>query len=326
MGALTVKNESMESSESRAVRKNRFRAILFFFLAGLAGLVGLLMFTQYMGRIKKALPGAAASTSSVVVAAMDIPIATRLETKHMTVSPWPKESVPIGTFSKAETLIGRTVRQAIIKSEPILERRLADVKQGQGIAALLDPGLRAMAVEVNSVVGVAGFVQPGDYVDVITTMSPDSETKRDLNRRADKISKIILQNIKVLAVGEHLTTEGREPVTVKVVTLAVSAEQSERLALGSLHGRIQLTIRPRIDQQYEATAGVTPFMLLAPDQGTVTEVPKEKVREVVVVKRIEDRRRPQKETAPAPAAPTVEIIRGNRVEERKLRSYEPASQ
>jgi pilus assembly protein CpaB len=284
-----------------------------------------LMFTQYINRIKKTLPTASVDTQAVVVAAMDVPIATRLEKRHLAMTAWPKQNVPEGSFRQMNEVVGRTLRQSIVKNEPILEKRLADVKQGQGMAALLDDGLRAMAVEVNSVVGVAGFVQPGDYVDVITTMSPDDETKRDLGRKADKISKIILQNIKVLAVGEHLSTEGREPVKVKVVTLAVTADESERLALGSLHGRILLTIRPRVDQQIEATAGVTPFMLLSPDRGMVHEAPKEKIKEVVVVRRIETRR-PVKETPAAPASQTVEIIRGNRIEERKLRSYETATQ
>jgi pilus assembly protein CpaB len=310
----------MESPANRVVRQNRIRAILFFVLAGIAGLVGLLMFTQYVNRIKKAIP-TATDTQGVVVAAMDMPIATRLEKRHLAVSAWPRQSLPEGSFGKMADLVGRTVRQSIVKNEPILEKMLADVKQGQGLAALLDEGLRAMAVEVNSVVGVAGFVQPGDFVDVITTMSPDEETRRDLGRKADKISKIILQNIKVLAVGEHLATQGREPVKVQVVTLAVTAEESERLALASQHGRIILTIRPRIDQQIEATVGVTPIMLLAPDQGAVAEAPKEKVRETVVVRRVEVRRAAPKEVAaPPPAAPTVEIIRGNRIEERKLRT------
>jgi pilus assembly protein CpaB len=175
-------------------------------------------------------------------------------------------------------------------------------------------------------VGVAGFVQPGDYVDVITTMGLDGETKKDLNSEAGTIAKIILQNIKVLAVGEHLATEGREPVKVKVVTVAVTPEQSERLALGSRHGRVILTIRPRIDQEIEATAGITPLKLLSPDEGARIAARRERESEPVVTKRFVDRRRPAKKEEvappPAPATPTVEIIRGNKVEERKLRSYD----
>lgn len=322
-----MKSGSPESSESRVVQKNRLRAIIFLILAGVAGLAGLWMVTQYINSIKKAIPRVSADIQMVVVASMDIPIATRLDAKHLTVSPWPKQGVPEGSYSKAADLVGHTVRQSIVKGEPFLDRKVIDGKQGQGMAALLDIGIRAMAVEVDSVVGVAGFVQPGDYVDVITIMNLDEEAQKDRNSEANTIAKIILQNIKVLAVGEHLATEGREAVKVKVVTLAVTPGQSERLALGSRHGRILLTIRPRIDQEIEATAGITPLKLLTPDQGARIGVVKEREQEPVIARRSVDRRRPSKKedvvVAPAaPAIPTVEIIRGSRVEERKMRSYD----
>jgi pilus assembly protein CpaB len=187
------------------------------------------------------------------------------------------------------------------------------------MAALLDEGMRAMAVEVDAVVGVAGFVQPGDIVDVITTMDPDDETKEQLANEADRISKIILQNIKVLAVGEHLSTEGRKPVKVKVVTLSVTPDQSERLALGSQHGRIQLTMRSRIDLKQEPTAGVTPLDLLTPDEGAEVAV---RDKDTIPRRTYGSRRKKKDDKETAPAAPTVEIIRGTRIEERKLRTYD----
>jgi pilus assembly protein CpaB len=318
----SMKNPNADSPENHAVRRNRLRAILFFVLAVVAGSAGLFIFTQYINKIKKTLPAGSDTTQPVIVAAMDIPIATRLESRHVIVVGWPKQNVPEGSHGNLKDVVGRTVRQAMVKDEPILDKRLADSKQGQGIAALLDPGLRAMAVEVDSVVGVAGFVQPGDFVDVITTMSPDEETKKTLNSEADRISRIILQNIKVLAVGEHLSTEGREPVKVKVVTLAVSAQQSEQLALGSQYGRILLTIRPRVDTRVTQTTGISPKRLLAPDAGTTVAPPQE--TETTSHHSSEHRRRAEKTEgalptlAPPPGAPTVEIIRGNRVEERKL--------
>jgi len=308
-----------DSPESRIVRKNRVRALVFFLLAGVAGLSGLALFVRYMDQIKKSLPAAAADTRPVVVAAMEVPIAMRLEQKHLRVIDWPRKHVPPGAFAKAEELLGRTVRQSILKDEPFLASRLADDKLGQGMAALLDPGVRAMAVQVDSVVGVAGFVQPGDFVDVITTMSPDEDTKKTLENEAAKISKIILQNIRVLAVGEHLSTQGREPVKVQVVTLAVTPEQSEKLALGTQYGKIQLTIRSRIDQALAATAGVTPLNLLSPDEGAVKEKPVEPVQ---IARRSGSRRERPEEKPSEPESATVEIIRGTRIEERKLRSVE----
>jgi pilus assembly protein CpaC len=154
----------------------------------------------------------------------------------------------------------------MVKGEPFLDSRLADQSRGRGLAAILREGTRAMAVKVDQVIGVAGFVQPGDYVDVITTMKPDDVTRHAMGDNA-RVSKIILQDIRVLAAGEHLSTEGHKPVKVQVVTLEVTPEQSERLALASQHGSIQLTMRSHIDQGVVATAGVTPLTLLAGDDG-----------------------------------------------------------
>jgi pilus assembly protein CpaB len=308
-----------DSPESRAVRKSRVRAIIFFMLAVVAGLAGVVLFVQYMDRVKEALPRAAADTQPVVTAAMDVPIAIRLEAKHLVLTDWPRQQVPEGSFRKIEGVVGRTVRQSLVKGEPLLAGRLADEKRGQGMAALLDPGVRAMAVGVGSVVGVAGFVQPGDVVDVITIMKPDTETRDVLDNEAATISKIVLQNIKVLAVGGHMATKGRKPVKVKVVTLAVTPGQSERLALATRYGSIQLVIRSRIDQAFVPTAGVTPLMLLAPDEGAEVWTYGEK--EPVVVRRRP--RRPKVEEKPrGPESSTVEIIRGTRVEKRRVRSYE----
>ncbi len=313
-----------DSPEARVVGQNRARAILFFVLAGLAGVAGIVLFVQYMDRIKGALPRAAAQTTPVVVAAMDVPIAVRLEERHLALARWPKDNVPEGSFRELKQVMGRTVQQSMVKGEPLLRRRLADEKHGKGMAALVDKGMRAMAVKVDAVVGVAGFVQPGDYVDVITTMTPDTETEEELDNEAAKISKIILQNIKVLAVGEHLTTEGRKPVKVKVVTLAVTPEESERLALGSQHGKIQLTMRSRVDQEEALTAGVTPVKLLSPDQGAEPEAPapEERAQRRYPRQRKRDKEKEEEEEK-KPEAPVVEILRGTKVEERKLRPTGP---
>ena len=321
-----------ESPEARVVSKNRARALMFFVMAVLASVAGMLLFVQYIDRIKSAFAGQAAETAPVVVAAIDLPIATRIEEKHIEVVHWPKSHVPDGTFNNTKSVLGRTLRQAMVKGEVILKQRLADEKDGAGMAALLSEGQRAMSVKVDAVVGVAGFVKPGDMVDVITVMKPDEESEEILEIEAAKVSKIILQNIKVLAVGEHLETGGRNAVKVKVVTLAVTPEQSEKLALASLHGKIQLTMRSPIDLEKSSTVGVTPLMLLMPDEGAKlpeirvaeTEDDTESVEPVSKKKRKKKSKEKEKEVEapPKPEAPVVEILRGGRVEERKLRPSE----
>jgi pilus assembly protein CpaB len=308
----------------RLVRKIRLRALLFFGLALVAGALAVFLVKSYMDRASAAAPADVLPTQTVVVAAADLPIGTTLERKHLALAGWPAERTPHGSFDAVELVIGRAIQQNLVEGEPVLAARLADPERGQGMAAILRDGHRAMGVKVDQVIGIAGFVQPGDYVDVITTMRPDDETLAVLDRDTARISKIILQNIRVLAVGEHLATDAHKPVTVSVVTLEVLPDQAEALALASQHGDIQLTMRSRVDQGSVATAGVTPLQLLAPDEGA--EVPKIAVtpppEPPKVSKRKVRRRTKKKEVAkapPKPERPVVEILRGTKVEERKLR-------
>jgi pilus assembly protein CpaB len=304
---------SAEAPENRVVSQIRVRAFLFLLLAIVAGGGAVVLFKQYLDRVR----GAGKTTgpvAHVVVASVNIPIASRLDEKQLALIEWPKESVPEGAFTALKDVVGQTVQTNLVKGEPVLKERLADEAEGRGLAALLADGMRAMAVRVDSVVGVAGFVKPGDYVDVLTTMSPDEETQTTLAEQAARVSKIILQNVLVLAVGEHLSTEGNKPVKVQVVTLGVTPEESEKLALSSTYGRLTLTLRSRIDQKLAATAGVAPVDLLAPDDQVGTRVEPEKPRRTFRTQRVREEPKPA-----APAAPVVEILRGNKIEERTLR-------
>ena len=314
-----------EAPETRAVSQIRIRALLFLLLAVGAGLGAVFLFKQYLDRMRSATD-AATQTVPVLVAAMDVPIATRLEAKHIAVVQWPKAHAPVGVLSTSKDVVDHTLRTNLVKGEPILKERLADEKEGRGLAALLAEGMRAMAVGVDSAVGVAGFVQPGDYVDVLTTMSPDDETRKALGTEPARMSKIILQNVLVLAVDDHLTSEaGGKATPVKVVTLGVTPEESERLALADQHGQLTLTMRARIDQKIAATAGITPVQLLTPDEGAAEHQVVEPVQPRITLRPTHSRRREPVEVAapaaaPPPEAPVVEILRGSKVEQRKLRA------
>lgn len=326
-------NATPSAPGNRVVRKIRIRAILFLAAAAVAGVAAVFLVKTYLDQARQHSRAAPLETVPVVVASLDLPIGQRVEAEQVAVARWPADFAPAGSFQRADEVVGQTLRQAVVKGEPLLGSRLATRAEGQGLAAILDPGARAMAVKVDQVVGIAGFVQPGDYVDVIATITPDDETRAALASQAAKMSKIILQNIKVLAVGEHMSTDGRKPVKVQVVTLEVSPEGSERLALASQHGSIQLTMRPPVDQEAVATGAVTPLALLAPD----ADAPKLAVKAAAESDRDDEARRrrhsrhrarreakrppPRKVEAAAPRPPVVEILRGtSKVEERKLRS------
>jgi pilus assembly protein CpaB len=321
-----MKAVSNISGSNRIVRKIRVRAIMFLILALVAGVGAVMLVKNYLDRMKAVRAAAPSATVKVVVAAIDIPIGTPLTKQQLATTSWPVKHVPNGAFGNPSEVLDRTVQQTIVKGEPILKERLADEKAGRGLTAILAKGTRAMAVKVNQVVGVAGFVKPGDYVDVIVTMSPDEESKRVVQKlkKAARVSKIFLQNIKVLAVGQHMATQGTKPVKVQVVTLEVNPIQSERLALASRHGSIQLTMRSRVDQDSVPTSGITPIALLSPDEGSEEIEPaqassSEKSTERWMARRRRRRVKKVEVKEPKPKAPVVEVLRGNRIEQRKLR-------
>ncbi|HSD86208.1 MAG TPA: Flp pilus assembly protein CpaB [Kofleriaceae bacterium] len=309
------------------------RAVLFLTAAIVAGLGAVFLVKVYLDQARRRSAAASVETTSVVVAAKDIPSGQRLEATDLELIRWPAGHTPTGTYTKVDEVIGQTSRDNMVAGEPVLQERLANKDQGQGLAAILDSGARAMAVKVDQVVGIAGFVRPGDRVDVITTIATDEETRSALANKAQKMSKIILQDIRVLAVGEHLSTDGHKPVKVQVVTLEVQPEQSERLALASQYGTIQLTMRARVDRETVETEGVTPLALLSPE-GDVTPVAAPATPSTVVAKdepRTQQNRRPVRRVAqpvaekqaapPSPQTPSViEILRGtSKVEERKIK-------
>lgn len=317
---------------SRVGRKVRARAALFLAAAVIAGIAAMFLVKVYLDQARRRAGAAPVATVTVVVAATDLKGGQLLDANNVALVQWPAANVPAGAFQRVEQVVGQTLRQELVASEPVLEKRLASKSLGQGLAAVLDPGARAMGVKVDQVVGIAGFVQPHDRVDVITTIPMDDEMRAALGSKAQKVSKIILQDIRVLAVGEHLSTDGTKPVKVQVVTLEVQPDQSERLALASLYGSIQLTMRSRVDRKSVETDGVTPLALLAVELPPIVETAPPAAKEAAAAPRPKTARRRQRvrelEVAvPTPAAkpaaqqpPVIEILRGTtKVEERKIK-------
>jgi pilus assembly protein CpaB len=194
-----------------------------------------------------------AATTSVVAAATDLKLGTLLTKTNLTtieiVGPLPK-----GAILRADLAAGRGVIADIYQGEPILESRLAPVGSGGGLAATIPDGMRACAVKVDEVVGVAGFVTPGMRVDVlISGIPPNSATA---NVTTGQKVKTLLQNIQVLSAGTDIQKDNEgKPQQVQVVNLLVSPEQAEILSLASSQTHIQLVLRNPLDTQIAATPG-----------------------------------------------------------------------
>jgi pilus assembly protein CpaB len=188
-------------------------------------------------------------TSMVAVALQEEPWGTQLTAEMLKLVPFPNESLPQGYFSALESLEGRVLLTKVTTNEPILESKLAplDVTTG-GVAAVTDPEKRAMAVKVDEVVGVAGFVNPGNRVDVLVTF-----------RQEPPVTKIVLQNVLVLAIGTEIERRGKEQeaLPVKVITLEVTPQEAEKLALASTEGKLRLALRNQLNSQAVLTKGET---------------------------------------------------------------------
>jgi pilus assembly protein CpaB len=232
------------------------------------------------------------ATQAVVVAAANLPLGAELKAEDLTVMAFPAGKAPEGTFSQPSEIIGRGIIVPIVKNEPVLKAKLASKEAGSGLPPVIPEGMRAVSVRVDEVVGVAGYVLPGNRVDVLATANPSDQ-------RSDTTTKVILSNVQVLTAGTRMEQdqENTKPVAVTVVTLLVFPEQSERLALASTEGKIQLALRNPMDTGTPFTTGIRPGMLLG------MTAP----RAMIV-------RKPATPGAPAiiVPAPTIEMIKGDK--------------
>ena len=233
-------------------------------------------------------------TRPVVVAASDLDIGTELGRDDVRVIEWPANAVPANAIGDPKEVIGRGLILPVIQNEPILPMKLASKEAGAGLPPSIPPGLRAVSVRVNEVIGVAGYVLPGTRVDVVATVNPGDS-------KGEMTSKVILTNVQVLAAGTKIErdTERNKPMPVSVVTLLVDPDEAERLTLAASEGKIQLALRNPLDKTTTVTHGVRPAMLLGM---------------AVPVRRVASARARAAEAGPAapPELPTVEVIRGDK--------------
>jgi pilus assembly protein CpaB len=216
---------------------------------GLIAAYGIYNFLSYK---QKETDSLRASNQEIVVAAQDIPPGTTINEEvikkgMIKTTPWPKNSIPVGAFSSPQQVVGKINRVKILANEPILESRLAG--EGAGLTVRLEAGKRALAVRVDEIIGVSGFIVPDDRVDVILTTTP-------LGANQDaKVSKIVLQNKRVLSVAQSTEQKEGKPQLARSITLEVTPEEAEKLSLASQEGQIVLALRGLGDDSETRTIG-----------------------------------------------------------------------
>ncbi|HXI42685.1 MAG TPA: Flp pilus assembly protein CpaB [Bryobacteraceae bacterium] len=281
-----------------------FSVLIFAFVVS-AG-ASLLLYRLIASRVTKANSEPAAQ---VLVAARNLDLGTLLRESDLKMGGW-NGPLPQGALLRKEDVVGRGVMAAIYDGEPIVENRLAPKGAGAGLAATIPAGMRAVAVKVNDVVGVAGFVVPGMRVDVLISGNPPGGAAS-----TGMVSKTLLQNIEVLSAGQNFQKDAEgKPVQVQVVNLLVTPEQAEVVNLASNETKIQLVLRNPLDTQTAKTTGIAMVTLFG---GAVK--PPEPARAPRRIAARVTMPAPIFIEAPKPAGPVmVEVINGTKRMESKF--------
>ena len=213
---------------------------------------------------RPASAGPAVKLVDVVVAQQPLPLGTRLTKDHVKLVKWPADTQVPGAFATVAEVVDRGLIATVEANEPLIAAKLAPLAAGAGLPPSIPPGMRAISVKVNEVVGVAGFVVPGTRVDVMVTLT---------NRQAqqDSVTRVVVSNVQVLTAGTRYDQENAKdgkPIPSTVVTLLVSPEDGERVALAASEGQIMLTLRNPLDTAPTTTSGTRTTALLGqPDGG-----------------------------------------------------------
>ena len=230
----------------------RWRAILPIFLALVVALTASFFLYKWLQRQrapKEVVKVVESEAVPVVVAAVDLPWGTKLNSEMIKRTPYLKESLPPGYFSDSDAMEGRVLIVSLKQNEPILESKLAptSVTTG-GVSAVVTPGKRAIAVKGDKVLGISGFIKPGNRVDVLVTLKHGKK----------ETTKIVLENVLVLATGKEIQENDKgNPSPVDVYTMEVTPEEGEKLTLAASKGKLQFALRNVTDAEIVLTKGAT---------------------------------------------------------------------
>jgi len=265
----------------------------------LAAVVFALVITAIFYQITSGQKPAEASvqTKMLVVATQDLSIGSMITEKDMQVIEFPLQGYPEGGFETTEEALDRSVIRPILENEPLTLGRVTEKGAGFGLAPLIPEGYRAIAISVNAVSGVSGFIMPGSRVDVLLTVQSGTQG-------ADRVTTTVLENVTVLSTGhKQQPNENGQPENVPVVNMLLKPEEAELLTLASQEGKIQLVLRNPRDETMIAES--TPLVRI---QDLLTRgVPVPKPRAAAP-------RRAAPPPPPPPPPPTsfsIEVIRGN---------------
>lgn len=231
------------------------RLVLVLAFACVVGLVASFFVYRVVSQMAAVQPVDA--TEQIVVATAALGMAETVTPQHIKLVPWPRTAVPAGAIRNLKDAEGRVARMSIVPGEPLIEAKLAADISGRGgiMPMLVPPGRRGVSIKVDDATRDSGFVLPNSQVDVLVAMPrPGSQ---------ERVAKVILQDITVLAAGQIVEMRDNKPVTVSTVTLSLTPEQAERLAIAQTEGRLMLVTRNLRDKDVVRTPGATQATVLS---------------------------------------------------------------
>ena len=282
-------------------------------LALLCGLAASFIVMKILQEAQKSKPVEIVKTTPIVIAKSEILAGSTISASQLAMKDFPKDDLLPGVYDTQQKLIGRVVKSTIFPGEPIFESRLQETGAIPGLPSLIPKGFRAITLRVDDTTGVAGFVRPGCYVDVITTFDKAGTIE-------EPVSKVILQNIKVIAAGQEVETSTAEnknadpekkAKVISTITVVATIQQAECLSLASNSGTIRLVLRNNTDIIEEMTKGVTLSSIFPESARFALPKPERAVIAPVAT--------PTKEPTPTPKpSHTVQVYRGKEVTDMKF--------
>jgi len=259
-----------------------------------------------------------AATSKVVVATHNLPSGDLIKEVDVKIADW-NGPLPVGAITKTEDALNRGVLEPIYQGEPLVENRISKPGAGAGLATMIPPGMRAVAVRVNDVVAVSGFAAAGSHVDILIAGNPPGG-----NQAAGTVTKTLLQNVEILSAGATIQKDAEgKPVSVPTVNLLLTPAQAEIMSLASNEARIQMVLRNPTDKEETKPPGTAMAYLFS---GGVAPPPA-----ATGAGAARPARKPAPPPPPAPAKVVVppppppinvEVIHGSRKTEQKFQSEE----
>lgn len=218
-------------------------------LALTSGVVAALLALRYLRERTTPLMAAEPKRVNIVLSARNLPVGAVVTDRDVKLVSWPGDALPSGYIRSTQDAVGRGVITAVAENEPLLAAKMSTKDAGGGLPIIIRDGMRAVSVRVDEVIGVAGFVIPGTRVDVMLTLDKGPT-------RPQAITKTLLQNVQTLAAGQSVTRDKEgKPQTVTVITLLVTPDDGELLALAAKEGRLQLALRNTLDTLSVSTSG-----------------------------------------------------------------------